>query len=156
MHLRLTPRLNRRTLIAASLLAAALPWSAHAVDVAGVNVEPTAKVAGKELKLNGAGVRTRVIIKVYVMALYLTEKKDTAAAVLDAPGPRRFALTMLREVTGDDFGQAFMAGITANTDKSGPGNSVADPVYKDKVITTYSGESGYNNDSELNAIMDKW
>lgn len=118
MHLRLTPRLNRRTLIAAGLLAAALPWSAQAVEVAGVNVDPTAKVAGKELKLNGAGVRTRVIIKVYVMALYLPEKKDTAAGVLESQGPRRFALTMLREVTGEDFGQAFMSGITANTDKT--------------------------------------
>ena len=46
--------------------------------------------------------------------------------------------------------------ITANTDKSVPGNGVASPVYKDKVITTYSGDSGYNNDSEINAIMDKW
>ena len=118
MSLRFSPRLSRRTLLAAGLLAAALPWSAQALDVAGVNVEPTVKVAGKELKLNGAGVRTRVIVKVYVMALYLPEKQTTAAAVFDLPGPRRFALTMLREVTGDDFGQAFMAGITANTDKA--------------------------------------
>ena len=62
-------RLSRRTLVAAGLLAAALPWTAQAVEVAGVNVEPTAKVAGKELKLNGAGIRTRVIVKVYVMGL---------------------------------------------------------------------------------------
>lgn len=118
MNLRLSPRMSRRTLIAAGLLAAALPFSVQAMDVGGVTVEPTAKVAGKELKLNGAGIRTRVIVKVYVMALYLPEKQTTTQAILDAPGPRRFTLTMLREVTGEDFGQAFMSGITANTDKA--------------------------------------
>ena len=111
-------RLSRRTLVAAGLLAAALPWTAQAVEVAGVNLEPTAKVAGKELKLNGAGIRTRVIVKVYVMGLYLTEKQTTPAGVFESQGPRRFSITMLREVTGEDFGQAFMAGITANTDKA--------------------------------------
>jgi len=48
----------------------------------------------------------------------LTEKKDSAAGVLESTGPRRFTLTMMREVTGDELGQAFMAGITANTDKA--------------------------------------
>lgn len=89
-----------------------------AAEVAGVKLDDTVKVAGKELKLNGAGVRTRIVVKVYVLGLYLTEKKDSTAGVLDATGPRRFTLTMLREVTGDELGQAFMAGITANTDKT--------------------------------------
>jgi hypothetical protein len=92
--------------------------SAQAIDVGGLKMDDTAKVGGKELKLNGAGVRTRIVVKVYAMALYLPEKKDTAAGVLDTTGPRRFSLGMLREVTGDDMGQAFMAGITANTDKA--------------------------------------
>lgn len=91
---------------------------AQAAEVAGVKLEETVKVAGKELKLNGAGVRTRFVVKVYVLALYLSEKKDSAAGVLDSSGPRRFTLTMMREVTGDELGQAFMAGITANTDKA--------------------------------------
>lgn len=99
-------------------LALGLAGLAPAAEVAGVKLDDTVKVAGKELKLNGAGVRTRIVIKVYVLALYLTEKKDTPAGVLDAPGPRRFTLTMMREVTGDELGQAFMAGITANTDKA--------------------------------------
>lgn len=108
--------LARWSLAALFALACALP--ARALELAGVTIEPTAKVAGKELKLNGAGIRTRVIVKVYTMALYLPEKKDTPAAVFESQGPRRFAITMLREVTGEDFGQAFMSGITANTDKA--------------------------------------
>ena len=99
-------------------LALGLAGLAPAAEVAGVKLDDTVKVGGKELKLNGAGVRTRIVVKVYVLGLYLTEKKDSTAGVLDAPGPRRFTLTMMREVTGDELGQAFMAGITANTDKA--------------------------------------
>lgn len=99
-------------------LALGLAGAAQAIEVGGLKFDDTAKVAGKELKVNGAGVRTRVIVKVYALVLYLPEKKDTTAGVLESSGPRRFSLGLLREVTGDDLGQAFMAGITANTDKA--------------------------------------
>lgn len=104
--------------IAALGLALGLTGAAQAIEVGGLKFDDTVKVAGKELKVNGAGVRTRVIVKVYALVLYLPEKKDTTAGVLDSSGPRRFSLGLLREVTGDDLGQAFMAGITANTDKA--------------------------------------
>jgi hypothetical protein len=99
-------------------LALSLSGAAQAVEVGGLKFDDTVKVGGKELKLNGAGIRTRIVIKVYALALYLTEKKDTPAGVLESTGPRRFTLGLLREVTGDELGQAFMAGITANTDKA--------------------------------------
>ena len=92
--------------------------AAQAIEVAGLKFDDTVKVGGKELKVNGAGVRTRIVVKVYALVLYLPEKKDTTAGVLDSAGPRRFSLGLLREVTGDDLGQAFLAGITANTDKA--------------------------------------
>lgn len=99
-------------------LALGLATAAQAVEVGGLKFDDTVKIGGKELKVNGAGVRTRIIIKVYSLVLYLPEKKDTTAGVLESPGPRRFSLGMLREVTGDELGQAFLAGITANTDKA--------------------------------------
>lgn len=99
-------------------LALSLSGAAQAVEVGGLKFDDTVKVAGKELKVNGAGVRTRIVIKVYALVLYLPEKKDTAAGVLESAGPRRFSLGLLREVTGEELGQAFMAGITANTDKA--------------------------------------
>lgn len=100
------------------LCAMALALPAAAVEVEGVKLDDSAKVAGKDLKLNGAGVRTRAIFKVYVMGLYLTDKKKTPADVLAAEGPRRFTLVMLRDVSGEDFGEAFMSGINKNTDKA--------------------------------------
>ena len=100
------------------LCAMALALPAAAVEVEGVKLDDSAKVAGKDLKLNGAGVRVRAIFKVYVMGLYLPEKKKTAAEVLAVEGPRRFTLVMLRDVSGSDLGEAFMAGLNKNTDKA--------------------------------------
>jgi Chalcone isomerase-like len=95
-----------------------VPITGQALEVGGVKLEDTAKVGGKELRLNGAGVRTRAVFKVYAMGLYLGKKETTTEAVLAAAGPRRITIVMLREVSGDDFGQAFMSGINANTDKA--------------------------------------
>ena len=49
------------------LLLVALPVSA--LELAGVAVENTARVGASDLALNGAGIRTRAIFKVYVDAL---------------------------------------------------------------------------------------
>jgi hypothetical protein len=104
--------------ISAVATALAMASTAQAIEVGGLKFDDTVRVAGKELKVNGAGMRTRFGFKVYALVLYLGEKKETPAAVLDSAGPRRFSLGLMREVTGDDLGQAFIAGITANTDKA--------------------------------------
>lgn len=106
------------TVATAAALALAAPGLSTAAEVAGVKLEDNIKVAGKDLKLNGAGVRTRAMFKVYAMGLYLGKKETAVAGVLAAQGPRRFHIVMLRDVSGEDFGQAFMTGINANTDKA--------------------------------------
>jgi hypothetical protein len=111
-----------KTCLAACALA--LAGAAHAIEVGGVKLDDSVKVAGKELKLNGAGLRVRAIFKVYALGLYLGKKETSAEAVIAAPGPRRFTIVMLREVTSDEFGQAFMSGINANTDKAEKGKIV--------------------------------
>ena len=108
----------RRTLFRAAgalLLAAALP-SFAATDVAGVKFDDTATVAGQTLKLNGAGVRTKVIFKVYALGLYVPEKKTAVADLLASQGPRRVQIVSLRDLSSQDFGDAFMKGLNANTD----------------------------------------
>ena len=52
-----------------------LALSARGAEVAGIQIPEGVNVAGSELKLNGAGIRTRAVFKVYVGALYLAEKK---------------------------------------------------------------------------------
>jgi hypothetical protein len=109
-------RIILRSLMAAAMFAC-LPAFA-AIDVAGVKFDDTTTVAGQPLKLNGAGLRSKFVFKVYAAGLYLSDKKSTVADVLAAPGPRRVAITMLRDVPSEDFGKAFTDGLNANTEKS--------------------------------------
>ena len=106
-----------RALVAVGFFAALFTApAASAVDIAGYKIDESAKVAGQDLKLNGAGIRYKFVIKVYAAGLYLADKKTTAADVLAEPGAKRVTLVMLRDVDSDTFGQAFMDGIKKNSD----------------------------------------
>ena len=98
--------------LALLLLLCALP--ASALELAGVKVADKARVGADELVLNGAGIRTRIIFKVYVGALYLSQKKSSAAEVLAQPGAKRVALTLLRDLSAQQLKEAFDSGIHAN------------------------------------------
>ena len=103
-----------RLLAAVTLAFAAIGASAQPAEVEGVKLEPVAQVGGSALVLNGAGVRTRAIFKVYVAGLYVPAKANTAAALLAQKGPRRVAITMLRNVDADTFSGALTEGLQKN------------------------------------------
>jgi len=105
-----------KALLAGAFLACAFSQGAVAAEVSGVKYADSIKVAGKELQLNGLGVRYKFIVKVYAAALYLQEKETTVEGVMKADGPRRVQLVMMRDVSSDDFGNAFMAGLNNNVD----------------------------------------
>lgn len=106
-------RLSRLIAVVAALL---LSCAVSAAEVAGIKLDDKVSVApgGTELVLNGAGVRTRLIIKVYVAGLYLIERKTAAADVLALRGPKRMALVMLRDVTAQQMSDAVNEGFQAN------------------------------------------
>ncbi len=95
---------------AAVLLFALVTLPAFAAEVGGVKLEDKATVGGEALVLNGAGIRTKAIFKVYVGSLYLPAKSNTAAAVF-AKSPRRVQLNMLRDVGADQMNDALVDGI---------------------------------------------
>lgn len=99
--------------LALMLLLSALPVSA--LEVAGVKVADKARVGAGELVLNGAGIRTRAIFKIYVGALYLTEKTSAAAEALAQKGSKRVALTLLRDLSAQQLTEAFDDGIQTNS-----------------------------------------
>lgn len=105
-------------LLAGLLMACAFVQGAVAAEVSGVKFDESVKVAGKDLVLNGAGMRTKFIIKVYAAGLYLPEKRNTVPDVLKLEGPRRLTLVMVRDISSDDFGQAFMTGLNNNIDNN--------------------------------------
>jgi hypothetical protein len=110
---------HSKTLVSGAVLALTFACQAQAaIDVNGIKFEDTNKVGGKELKLNGAGMRTKLIIKVYAAGLYLPEKKTNVADILKGEGPRRVTLVMARDIASEDLGKAFMDGINENLDKA--------------------------------------
>src|SRR5512137_2040487 len=102
-----------RKILAAMLLTAATAL-AQAVEVEGVKFEPTVQVGGQPLQLNGAGVRTRLMFKVYAAGLYVPQKSNSPAALLAQQGPRRVAIGMLRNVDAETFAGSLNDGLKAN------------------------------------------
>ena len=91
-----------------------IPLAAVAAEVAGVKLDDKTQVESRELVLNGAGLRKRVIFNVYVAGLYLAEKKSDVASILQLGGPKRVAIHMLRDVAADQFTEALVEGLRAN------------------------------------------
>lgn len=96
-------------LVAASACALAQP-----TELEGVKLEPTTQVSAAPLVLNGAGLRTRAFFKVYVAALYVPKKATDPATLLAQTGPRRVAITMLRDVDAATFAGALNDGLKDN------------------------------------------
>lgn len=93
--------------------AAALP--ARAVTVEGVNLPDTVQVGGRNLSLNGAGLRSKFgLFGVYVAGLYLPQKSEDAASIVRAQEPRRIVMKMRRGVGSDTMLKAFHEGIQRN------------------------------------------
>lgn len=103
-----------RLLAALALTLAGAGAQAQVVELEGVKLDATAQVGGAALVLNGAGLRTRAIFKVYVAGLYVPQKASNAAALLAQKGPRRVSITMLRNVDGDSFAGALVEGLQKN------------------------------------------
>jgi hypothetical protein len=95
------------------LFALCLGAPALAVEVAGVTLADKVSVGGQALVLNGAGVRIKVIFKIYVGSLYLPQKAQDLAGVL-AKSPRRIQMNLLRDLTADQLVGALVGGLNAN------------------------------------------
>ena len=91
--------------LAWAALALLLSAAAPAAKVAGVKLPERIQIGedGPELALNGAGVRVRLIFKVYVAGLYLPARMDDADAILREDRPSRLFLQMLRNLGADQL-----------------------------------------------------
>lgn len=89
---------------------------ALAVEVAGVQLEEAIKVGGKDLNLNGTGVRSAMSVKIYVAGLYLREKNKDADAVIASKDPKRLVLVFKRNLKSSIVLAAFRDGIRLNAD----------------------------------------
>jgi hypothetical protein len=110
MRLKITPLLLSLMLL--------VPMVSSAATVAGVNMEDKTTVNGQSLVLNGAGLRKKFFIKVYVGGLYLPAKMSNPASILGADSPRRMVMHFLYSVSKDQMCDAWEEGLEANTPKA--------------------------------------
>lgn len=129
-------RKSLMSLVVTASLAMGLGLNAQAVEVGGIKLDDTTKVANQELKLNGAGLRTWAVFKVYAAGLYLPEKKKTVPEIMALNGPRRIKLVLLRDVNNEELGQAFMDGLNANSDKAEKAKFVSQTVKMGEIFAS--------------------
>lgn len=93
------------------LVLGCLAFPAFGAEVAGVKIDDKIRIGSAELTLSGAGLRKRVFFQVYVIGLYVSDRK---ADLVTQPGLKRVAIHMLRDVGAEQFTEALADGIRAN------------------------------------------
>lgn len=90
--------------------------SAAALEVAGVNLEPSVTVNNHQLKLNGYGLRKKLFIKVYIGSLYADKRLTSAAAALSDSGDKLIRMNFLHSKVGKEkIIEAFSEGFSNNS-----------------------------------------
>jgi hypothetical protein len=119
--------------------------------LAGVTMPETVTVDGKTLVLNGQGLRSEFLLKVYVAGLYLERRSPDADAILKNKMCERLVLQFLRDVSKDrvvqSFNQSFNDRTRDTTSRSGPDiaslESVLAPVKSgDQMAFTFVPDKG--------------
>ncbi|MFY9552370.1 MAG: chalcone isomerase family protein [Thermoanaerobaculia bacterium] len=106
--------------LAANLVLVLFATLAFAVEVAGVKLPETITVDGKTLKLNGAGLRKKFIVKVYVAGLYLEKPSKDAAAALASNDAKSMRLHILRSLKGSKVSEAIVEGFERTSKEQMP------------------------------------
>ncbi len=72
-----------------------LPVTVSAKEIKGIKLPSTITVADQTLTLNGAGIRTKFVFDIYVGALYLTQKTQSAQDIINSPHPKQVSMYFL-------------------------------------------------------------
>lgn len=121
-----------RILVFFTLLLMALP--AYAKEIAGVLVNDTLKTEdGTTLQLNGAGIRSKLFMDIYIAELYMEKPSTVAAEVIGDRGKKRIVMHFLySEVTKDKLVEAWNDGFKEN-------NSAGDLAKLQERINQFNG-----------------
>lgn len=103
-----------RCVLYITLLLTALLAQAE-TKIAGIELTDSYQIGQQSLPLNGAGVRSKLFIKIYVGALYLGETGNNPESILAAPGAKSMQMTMLyKEVEAEKVTKGWNDGFEAN------------------------------------------
>jgi len=84
-------------------------------ELAGVTMAETITVDGKNLSLNGMGLRTKLMFKVYVAGLYLEHSASDPAIIISSDQIKRVDMVMLRDLDKGKITEAVEAGFERNS-----------------------------------------
>ena len=97
----------------------AIAHTAQAREVAGINLAESVVLPDTDSKLvlNGAGVRSKFVFKIYVAGLYLAEKTTRVKEVLEMPGAKRVHMHFVyKEVSQEKLVKGWDRGFENNLD----------------------------------------
>ena len=89
---------------------------ARAADLDGVSM-PDARIAdGRQMRLNGIGLRTYSMlgIRIYIAGLYLERRSDNPDSILSSPETKLLDIRFLRDVDAEDARKAWRDGLAQN------------------------------------------
>lgn len=89
-----------------------------AQEVAGVKFEDWYNFNGQQLQLSGAGLRKMMIMKVYVVGLYVPRKEASVQALVNTPGAKSIQVVLLRDVDAHRLTDALVMGVEDNSTAS--------------------------------------
>ena len=87
----------------------------HAASLAGVTLSDTEQVGGTKLVLNGLGLRTKFMVKVYVAGLYVEQKSSDPRSIIEADAPKRIVLQFLHGASKKQMAGAFTEAFNDNS-----------------------------------------
>jgi hypothetical protein len=87
-----------------------------AAEISGVKLPDQVAVAGKSLKLNGAGLRQATILKVnvYAAGLYVERPSGDGEAIANSDQAKSIEMVFMRDVTAKQMADAFGEGFDKN------------------------------------------
>lgn len=104
------------TFLSSCLLSAVLAAPASALTVDGVDVPDTYSAKDTQLTLNGAGIRSKWFLDLYVGGLYVPNKESNAQAIIEADEPQAITLHIISGlITSDKMTSATMEGFEHST-----------------------------------------
>lgn len=118
-----------------SAILMASSFSVHAAEVAGVDIPDTLKTGNaQELKLNGAGVREKWLMDLYVGALYLKNKEQDAVKIISSEDEMAIRLEMVSNmVTSERMTSSTLEGF----DNATQGDTTALKPQIDDFLATF-------------------
>jgi hypothetical protein len=106
------------TLVSCFFVLTVLAVKADAATMEGLQFEEQARLANRDLKLNGLGIRSIFIFKAYVAGLYVSEKVSSTQDMQRYSGPIRLQLRMLMEIGASDIKKALVDGMRKNVNEA--------------------------------------